>query len=81
MEANTATLAFYSPLYLTQALDKIHTEQTTKLHLVANHLYAITESEITYAEQRLICGPAQVIPQEFDWIETQLFDVQCPAAN
>lgn len=74
-------LAFYSPLYLTQALDKIRTEQTTQFHFVANHLYAITENETVRAEKRLLCGPTKVIPQEFDWIKTQLLDVQLPALN
>ncbi|MAT97570.1 MAG: hypothetical protein CL608_10545 [Anaerolineaceae bacterium] len=73
--------AFYSLLYLAQALDKVRSEETTQLHLVANHLYAITDAEPIMAEKRLLCGPAKVLPQEFDWLSTQVIDVQLPAPN
>lgn len=73
--------AFYSLLYLAQALDKIHSGETTQLHLVANQLFALTEAEQIVAEKRLLCGPARVIPQEMEWIQTQLIDVQLPAAG
>ena len=74
-------IAFYSLLYLAQALDKIRTQETVQLHLVANHLYAITEAEKIEAEKRLLCGPAKVIPQEFEWLGTQVIDVQLPPTN
>ena len=73
--------SFYSLLYLAQALDKVRTEETTQLHLVANHLYAITDAEPITAEKRLLCGPAKVLPQEFEWLSTQVIDVQLPAPN
>jgi NAD(P)-dependent dehydrogenase (short-subunit alcohol dehydrogenase family)/acyl carrier protein len=73
--------AFYSLLYLAQALDKVRSEETTQLHLVANHLYAITDAEPIAAEKRLLCGPAKVLPQEFEWLSTQVIDVQLPAPN
>ncbi len=71
--------AFYSPLYLAQALDQVRSDQTTQLHLLANNLYAITDAEPTAAEKRLLCGPARVLPQELDWLSTQLIDIQLPA--
>jgi NAD(P)-dependent dehydrogenase (short-subunit alcohol dehydrogenase family)/acyl carrier protein len=80
-QVSQTTYAFYSLLYLAQALDKVHTTETTQLHLIANHLYAITDSEPMTAEKRLLCGPAKVIPQEFEWLTTQVIDVQLPAAN
>lgn len=73
--------AFYSPLYLVQALDKIGHQETVHLHLVANQVYAITEGEPVVAEKRLLCGPTKVIPQEFNWLHTQLIDVQLPPAG
>lgn len=80
-QAAQTNLAFYSLLYLAQALDKTRSEQTTQLHLLANHLYAITDAEPIAAEKRLLCGPAKVLPQEFEWLSTQVIDVQLPAPN
>ncbi|MCC6605390.1 MAG: amino acid adenylation domain-containing protein [Anaerolineae bacterium] len=73
--------AFYSLLYLAQALDKTRGEATAELYIIANQLHAITEAEPVAAEKRLLCGPARVIPQEFDWLTTQVIDVQLPPAN
>lgn len=59
--ACAATYAFYSLLYLAQALDKTRGETAVELYIIANHLHAITEAEPVAAEKRLLCGPAKVI--------------------
>ncbi|MCA9947918.1 MAG: hypothetical protein KC449_30760, partial [Anaerolineales bacterium] len=81
-EPATQTIyAFYSLLYLAQALDKARSEETAELYIIANELHAITEAEPVAAEKRLLCGPAKVIPQEFDWLTTQIIDLQLPPAG
>src|SRR5690606_2958304 len=80
--ASQTTYAFYSPLYLAQALDRARsTEDPVRLHLLANQVYAASDLEPVVAEKRLLCGSAKVLPQEFGWLSTQLVDVQLPPAG
>ncbi len=68
-------LAFYSLIYLAQAIGQQQISDKIKILVVTNHLYDITGKEELYPEKTTILGACKVIPQEYQHISCRLVDI------
>jgi acyl transferase domain-containing protein/acyl carrier protein len=76
-----ATNAFFSLLYLAQAIGEQGIQQPLYLGVVANHLHEVTGEEKLSPEKSLALGPCKVIPQEYPSITCRCIDITVPAGE
>jgi acyl transferase domain-containing protein/thioesterase domain-containing protein/acyl carrier protein len=68
-------LAFYSLLYLAQALGQQNIDQAIDILVVSNHLQNVTGEEAIAPEKATLIGPVRVISQEYENIHCRSVDV------
>jgi non-ribosomal peptide synthase protein (TIGR01720 family) len=71
----TAPAAFYSLLYLAQALGMEAGGQTVHIDVLVANAHDVTGAEVLCPEQAMLTGPALVIPQEYAGISCRLLEV------
>jgi acyl transferase domain-containing protein/acyl carrier protein len=67
--------AFYSLLYLAQALDRLQFVTPLNIYVVSSGLHEITGEEETLPERAMLLGPCKVIPQEYSNVSCRSIDV------
>ena len=73
--------AFYSLLYLAQAMGKTSFSKSCRLTVVANHLHDITGSEALIPAKATLMGPVLTIPGELPNLSCQVVDVEMPVTG
>lgn len=72
-------LAFYSLVYLVQAIGRNGGSRPIKLIAVSNNAHRVLGDEAICPEQALVVGPCRVIPKEYPFINCRNVDVPIPA--
>ena len=79
--AKSETSAFYSLLYLAQALGNRNITQPLGLTVVSSHMQEVTGTEVLLPEKALMVGPCRVIPAEYPDVFCRSIDVQALDIN
>ncbi|MCP5108055.1 MAG: SDR family oxidoreductase, partial [bacterium] len=74
-------LAFYSLLYLAQALGRKELEQEVHITTLTDGMQEVWQEPVVYPEKALVLGPVMVIPREYPEIKCRSIDVMLPAAG
>ncbi len=74
-------LAFYSLLYLAQALAQLGSSHKTRLDVVATGLHDVTGDEPLNPAKALLLGPCRVIAQEMPQVACRSIDIVLPTTQ
>lgn len=67
--------AFYSPLYLQQALVSENLLEGLRLLFVTNNIFSVTEEPLYSPQKALVIGPARVFYHEYHEVQCHVVDV------
>ncbi|WAY99270.1 hypothetical protein, partial [Serratia marcescens] len=67
--------AFYSPLYLQQALVSENLLENLHLLFVTNNIFNVTEERLYSPQKALVVGPARVFYHEYPEVRCHVVDV------
>ena len=70
--------AFFTVLYLAQAIGRAGITSQIKLVLVSNGIRQVTGAEELHPEKAIVLGPCQVIPREYPNVTCQSIDITVP---
>ena len=73
--------AFFSLLYLAQALGKANVTHSIQLTVITNNMQEVTGDEVLFPEKATVLGACKVIPQEYLNIICQSLDIVLPESD
>lgn len=73
--------AFYSLLYLAQAVGELQLIKPLDVTAISSNLHEITGEEETIPERAMLLGPSKVIPQEYSNVSCRSIDVALDRAT